>query len=458
MGTVSKQYRVRTRSAWTAVYNLAIPNAILNSVRGAPRGGPGFRIAALLLLVLAGCATNLAATDWNTPEQQLARKIVAASGNGTISVSFDNRSSLGRRDAEIIENGFRSAIESAGARIAKVEQTTTSVKVSLSENLNSYVWVAEVHRGDGETAVVMVSSPRTEKAAGAQDSVPFSIRKSLLWAQDDPILDVAVLEEGSAPTRIAVLSPEKVSLYRLMGGRWQEEQSAAIAHTQPWPRDLRGRLIPAKDHLLDVYLPGITCHSTAGLPVIMSCQGTDDPWPLTSTAFVTGGSAALSSGNASEVPAIRAFFAPTRNFFTGALSSAIGKFTSVPKFYSAAPLAREKSLLWLFNATDGFVHVIDGASDQPERLAWGSDLTSVRTACGAGWQVLATSSDSAAGDSVRAYEIPDRDPVAVSAPVEFPGAISALWTEARGDTAVAVAKNPVTGNYEAYRLAVACNQ
>ena len=458
MGTVSKQYRVRTRSAWTAVYNLAIPNAILNSVRNAPRGGPSFRIAALLLLALAGCATNVGATDWNTPEQQLARKIVAAAGNVAISISFDNRSSLGRRDAEIIENGLRNALESAGARIAKADQTTTSVKISLSENLNSYVWVAEVHRGDIEATVMMVSVPRTERAAGTQDSVPLSIRKSLLWAQDDPILDVAVLEEGSAPTRLAVLSPEKVSLYRLVGGRWQEEQSAAIAHTQPWPRDLRGHLIPAKDHWFDVYLPGIGCRSTAGLPVILNCQGTDDPWPLTSTAFMAGSSPVPSSGSSSEVPAIRAFFAPTRNFFTGALSSAIGKFTSVPNFYSAAPLAREKSLLWLFDATDGFVHLIDGASDQPARLPWGSDLTSVRTACGAGWQVLATSSDAAPGDSVRAYEIPDRDPVAVSAPVDFPGAISALWTEARGDTAVAVAKNPVTGNYEAYRLAVACNQ
>lgn len=437
---------------------MAIPNAILNSERRAPRGEPSFRIAALLLLVLAGCATNVAATDWNTPEQQLARKVVAAAGSATVSVSFDNRSSLGRRDAEIIENGLRSAIESAGARIAKVEQATTSIKISLSENLNSYVWVAEVHRGDEGTTVVMVSVLRTERTTGALDSVPLSIRKSLLWAQDDPILDVAVLEEGSAPDRIAVLSPEKVSLYRLVGSKWQEEQSAAIAHTQPWPRDLRGRLIPAKDHLFDVYLPGVGCRSTASLPVTLNCQGTDDPWPLTSNAFVTGGSPVAGSGNSSEIPAVRAFFTPTRNFFTGALSSAIGKFTNVPKFYSAAPLDREKSLLWLFAATDGFIHILDGASDQPARLAWGSDLASVRTACGAGWQVLATSSDPAAGDSIRAYEIPDLDPVAVSAPVDFRGAISALWTEARGDTAVAIARNPVTGNYEAFRLAVACNQ
>ena len=152
-----------------------------------------------------------------------------------------------------------------------------------------------------------------------------------------------------------------------------------------------------------------------------------------------------------------AFYAPTRNFFTGALTSGIGKFTSVPKFYSAAFLPREKYLLWLFAATDGHVHVIDGVNDQVARFAWGSDLTTVKTACGAGWQVLATSSDASA-DSVRAYEVPDRDPVAVSAAIDFPGAITALWTEAKGDTAIAVAKNRETGSYEAYRLAVVCSQ
>jgi hypothetical protein len=36
--------------------------------------------------------------------------------------------------------------------------------------------------------------------------------------------------------------------------------------------------------------------------------------------------------------------------------------------------------------------------------------------------------------------------------------ITALWTEAKGDTAIAVVKNRETGNYEAFRLAVVCSQ
>ena len=452
---MSNQYRVATRCRQGAVYNLAIPNVTLNPVSRAPCGEQTFRIVVLLFVLLAGFAAIAAAADWNLPEQQLAQKVVAATGAGPLSLTFVNRSSLGRRDAEIIQYGLRSALESAGARFAKTDAAPT-VKISLSENLNSYVWVAEVRRNEDETAVVMVSTPRPEGAGGAQDAVPLSILKIPLWRQTDPILDVAVLDESGAPNRIAVLSPSGVTLYSGHAGAWQAEGSAEIPHAQPWPRDLRGRIILEKDRQFDVFLPGVVCRGMA--PLNLTCLRSDDAWPLTVPAFNSGAApGSPGADSVAAIPPVGAFFAPARNFFTGALTSPIGKFTNVSKFYSAAVLSREKPL-WLFGATDGFVHVIDGTSDQPVRLPWGSDLTSVKTSCGAGWQILATGSDDGSGNSVRAYEIPDRDPLPVSAAVDFPGAISALWTEVKGDTAVAVAKNPVTGNYEAFRLAVACHQ
>ena len=92
----------------------------------------------------------------------------------------------------------------------------------------------------------MVSVPRAESAAVPRMSPCRYLRKISLWTQDDPILDVAVLEESAAPTRIAVLDAEKVSLYRLQGGKWQQEQALGIVHARPWPRDLRGRLMPGE--------------------------------------------------------------------------------------------------------------------------------------------------------------------------------------------------------------------
>ncbi|HEY3973068.1 MAG TPA: hypothetical protein VGM18_08695 [Candidatus Sulfotelmatobacter sp.] len=386
------------------------------------------------------------AADWNVAEQQLARKVVTVTGPGAVALTVQNRSSLARRDSEAVQNGLRSALEGLGVRFVGTDQAAATVAISLSENSTSYVWVAEIHQGAGENAVVMVALPRPEGAVTPHESVPLSLRKTFLWSQDDPILDVAVLEENGTPTRIAVLDANKVGLYRWQAGKWQAEQTLGIVHARPWPRDLRGRLMVAKDHLLDVYLPGETCRASTGVPLTLNCRENDDPWPLVSAGL-------------SGTPAMGAFYAPTRNFFTGVLSPGVGRFKTVAKFYSAAVLPREKYLLWMFAATDGRIHLIDGMSDQPMTANWGSDIASVKTACGAGWQVLASTYDEETGDSLRAYEFPDRDPVAVSAAVDFSGwgLITALWTEPNGETAVAVLRNRETGNYEAFRLAVACN-
>jgi hypothetical protein len=445
------------------------PGVIAGSVSRIRRLAPGLGVAARLGFGILALGMAARAVDWSAPEQQLARKILAVAGAGTVVLTIENRSTLGRRDSEAIQNGLRSALAGVGIRFAGSDRTTSEpaaseasgVRIWLSENATSYVWVAEIRRGAGEPVVVMVSLPRPEGAMPSHESVPLSLRKISLWAQNDAILDVAVLEENATPTRMAVLDAEKIALYRWQAGKWQQEQALAIVHTKPWPRDLRGRLIPAKDHLLDAYLPGIICRSSAGAPVTLSCRETDDPWPLVPAAL-SGGSFSVFP-NAASSPGtptpLGAFYAPTRNFFTGALTPGVGKFTTVPKFYSAAFLPRDRYALWFFATTDERVHMVDGMNDQATAFDWGSDLASVKTSCGAGWQVLATSSETTAGDSVRAYEFPERDPVAVSAAVDFTGGdITELWTEAKADTAIAVARNRETGSYEAFRLAISCSQ
>jgi hypothetical protein len=445
----------------TAVYNSGIPEITRKSVNRASRpAGLELSLYYILMAALLTAAPFASAADWNVAEQQLARKVVAVTGPGAVALIFENRSSLGRRDSDAVQNGMRGALEQLGIHFVKAEQAAAVVTISLSENPTSHVWVAQIRQGANDSAVVMVSVPRSGRSTLSRDTMPISLRKTLLWAQEDPFLDVAVLEESGTPTHIAVLNAESVVIYRNQGGKWQQEQIAEIGHARPWPRDLRGRLILGKDHLLDVYLPALSCQSSAaGSPTTLNCRETDDPWPLAfafnSTVFPSAGSVDRPSpGTATE----SAFFASNRNFFTGVLTPAVGKFSTMPKFYSAAFVPRDKYTLWLFAATDGKLHMIDGMNEQSSKLEWGSDIASVKTACGAGWQVLATTAGAQAQDSVRAYEFPDRDPVAVSAPIDFPGTISALWTESRGDTVTAIVKNREAGSYEAYRLDLACSQ
>src|SRR5438445_12922195 len=195
-----------------------------------------------------------------------------------------------------------------------------------------------------------------------------------------------------------------------------------------------------KDHLFDAFLPGRFCRSTVKGPLALTCYESDDPWPLGTDQFV-----------------LNAFFTPARNYFTGALAPGVGKQTTAPPFYSAAPVPREKYTLWLFAAVDGQLHLLDRITDQRAgKLGWGSDIAAVRSNCGSGWRILATRSGSSSNDSMRAYEFRDREPIPVRDPAELDGAVSALWHGSNGANTIAVLQN--SDRYEAFRLSIDCSR
>jgi len=416
-----------------AVYNRPIAEMQIRS------SGHGGRAGSLLILILLCWSSTSSGAGWTPPAQELARKISAVTGPVSVGIHVTNRSSLSAKDSADVERELQAQLLAVGVQPAKGEQTTT-VEVTLSENALSYVWVAEIRRTGGERSVAMVSVPRRTTPLPVQDLPPMSLRKTPLWRQQTQILDVLVLEEGTSPTRLAVLEPDALTFYRSNKGQWQEEQRSPITYSRTWPRDLRGKLWLRADHGLDAYLPGVICRTGAGTMNGLTCGESGDPWPLSAQA------------------SLGAFFAPTRNFFTGALAPGIGQRTSIAKFYSAALVVRPNTTQWVVAATDGSVHLIDGASDQTLRVAWGSDIAGVRSACGSGSQILVTQAGGGSGDSIRAYEVSERDAAPVSSALDVDGPITALWTEPRNTSAIAVYKDATTEGYEAFRVALGCGQ
>jgi len=394
------------------------------------------------------CASGLGDTA-----RQLAHKIAAASGPGAFALEVTNRSSLDEKSVREVRSALEAQLHVEGVHTTKAEQAMGTVEVVLSESLREYVWTAEIVIGSDEKRVALVSLPRSPTGTSFAAAMPIVLKPTLLLAQEQPMLDVALVEMPGG-SRLLVLDEGAVAIYRHQGanpaGRWELEASLPIAHSRTFPRDLRGRLLLRRDHLFDVYLPGTFCRSSAVAPLTLTCNDSDDPWPLTP-----------------EDGSVRAFFAGARNFFTGALSPGIGKVPNVPSFYSAAALPRSSYTLWVLAAVDGSLHLVDGMVDQVIRgVKWGSDLAAVHSNCGTGTQILVSESenvgrgDSERGsperDGLRAFEIPDRDPVAASAAVEFDGRIVALWLESSGTSATAIVKRKDPGWYEAYRVSVSC--
>jgi hypothetical protein len=401
----------------------------------------GLRLGWLTSFLLATVflPSSLFASNLGDAARQLAHKIASVTGPGAIALEVANRSSLDDKSVREVRIALEAQLRIEGVRAAKADQAMGSVQVTLSESVREYVWAAEIAIGSDEEKVVLVSLARAHSGVTTASAMPVVLRKTFLFAQEQPILDAALVDM-SGGSRLLLLDDSKVAVYHQQAGRWEEEAALAIAHSRTLPRDPRGRLLLRRDHLLDVYLPGTFCRSSAAAQLTLACNDSDDPWPLTA-----------------EDNSVRAFFASARNFFTGALSPGIGKVSAVPSFYSAAALPRSNYTLWLLTAVDGSVHLIDGITDQAIRgLRWGSDLAAVHSSCGTGTQVLVSDSGYPERDTLRAFEVPDRDPVAASSAIEFDGRIVALWPETSGGNAVAIVQREDTGWYEANRVSISC--
>jgi hypothetical protein len=375
--------------------------------------------------------------DWKRPAAQLAEKISSLTGPGVIALEVTNRSSIPAAEVEQIRHLLVSELATSGVRVWQPDQASAMASVTLSENLQSYVWVAQIQQGSAEPSLAIVSLDRPASSVAAQNSPLMVLRATTLLSQPEPILDVAVLE--GSPRRALLLSGTGVSIFDFQEGRWVLAQMLPIVHAAPFPRDLRGRILLQKDHLFDVYLPGVACHGSEAGP--LTCSPSDDPWPLVTADFGLSG-----------------FYTPARNFFTGVFAPGIGKQKSGPPFYSAAPVLKATYVLWVLSGTDAQVHLLDGINQQTaSKLRWGSNLAGIRAACRPDWFVLATSQEERE-DSVQAFGFPDREPLAASQRLPLNGPVQALWSEQNGESVTGVYLNSETGNYEALQLTLACGQ
>lgn len=393
-------------------------------------------------LLLAWGPVCRAAEPWDTPATELAHQIAALTGPGAVSLTIRNNSAITLDEIPAIRRSLLNALSALGVTARPAADAATTVRVTLSQSARQGLWVAEVQQGP-EVRVAMVSVANTAPATKPQGT-PVLLRRTLLFAQAEPILDAQTMALPGNPHSLVVLSPDEIAIYHggESGGAWVKGETFAIAHGRPYARDIRGRLEVDTAGGFKAYLPGVVCsagqqETTAGAGLAVSCADSDDPWP-----------AGLR----------RAFYNSSRNYFTGVTIPSVGG--DAEPFYSLAELPGKNGAATVYSEVGGQFRVSDGASLRPLAGSrdWGSDVVGVQSECGAGAQLLATGSGDAMQDSLIAYEVAGHEAIAVSPPLPLDGQVVALWRTGEPATATMVLKTEQPLQYEAYRVSLVCNQ
>lgn len=376
-------------------------------------------LAALLSLTPVAKADTL-----ENAARQLAQKITGVLPPYVPAfLTVQNASSLSDVQVSDARAALQAALEKAGFKFSADSHSQGQIRVTLSESLAGYLWIAEVRRGDA-SAILMISM-EGGKLEGPRAASSLVIRHELLWEQEDAILDVAFVAKGSDAAEMRVLERGQFSSYSLKGGAWVRTGVTPIPKLSAWPRESRGLLYSGPD-MQGVSLQGEDCRFDARrVTGGWACQPTHAQQP-----FAPGLEAVLNGKKG-------------------------------PRWFSAATLQADGKPAVILSGTDGKsrLYDLDGAEPLATFGGWGSEVASVRSACGSGWQLLVTGKgDWAAPDSIQAFEIRGRQAAAVSVAQEFSGPVTALHSSEDSKSVVAVVKNLVTNHYEAYRLSIACDR
>jgi hypothetical protein len=360
------------------------------------------RFALLILLSVAA-----AAQDLDSAARDFARRIAAGLAGERAAFTLANVSPLGETDVAMVRRALEAELKPPGA---------ASVAVTLSENYQGPVWIAEIRHGDARQFVLAAIDRAPEPAP--QPLV--ALQRELLIETPQPMLDAA---PSSTRESLLVLGAGEIVLYRRRDGRLEPWRGYSVPHTRPWPRDLRGRLIVESD-AFRAFLPGIVCFGKLDPEIAVDCKEADQDWPL-------------------GVDGVR--LALGRNYF---------EHSALAPFFSLAPLASGL----IASGTDGSAKLYDRAlapAGSVEGL--GSELVPIDAGCAAGAIILASvADDEPHSATVRPFEIVGARAAAAGDGITFPGTLEALWPAPGG--AVAISHDPGTRRYAAFRLTVTCRR
>ena len=393
---------------------------------------------------------------WAQAAAELAAQIADLLGPGQAQLTIRNLSAIQSSEIPVIRKLLEQDLKARGVLNGGTESANT-IRVTLSENVRERLWVAEIIEGnvtrvamvhvDAVSAIPAVSS---ERIVLRKEKMPFYFNRSGSMAQNDPILGTLEILND-----VVVLFPDRISTFRFNNGEWVASDSSPIGDRRV-TRDPRGVLLRSQDgYGFDAFSAGVTCSGRVAQTVLDSpgvgeswsirCHTSDDPWPV------------YQNPDAGSPAALKAFYNTARDYFTGVVTPAVG--VDLPPFYSAGMIPRAAGGgAMLLTAIDGKVQVVENGAMRAVAGTrdWGSDFGVVRSGCGSGTQVIASSSGEAANDNLRAFDIPALEAVPMSAPLAMEGTVTALWTATDGKSAMAVVRN-TAGEYEVDRVTALCN-
>jgi hypothetical protein len=391
-------------------------------------------------------------TKWNAPVRMLADKIVdLASTAKTVSLSVENVSSLHLTEVATIRQLLETELGRRHFRLVQEANPEAQVVVTLSEDVDSYIWAAQFRAGSTEQTAIM-SVPRGTTLTQREMETTMTLRRTVVWEGPEPILDFDKVSADATHSTLFVLGINCLLAYRFEQNAQPSKEEAPVPVSLPVPRDPRGRIVSAE-----------STHVTAWLE-LAGCAGFWYPTFQVSCGPNMGNipSTAMHTGEISPEPG-RNYFDPFSPYYSEA-SPPDTKPQQSPASSLRADVDGKTRLYEKSSFPDRLPEATTSLVGQNTLHAsavfdWGDQIVTIVAPCDAAWHVLATGTgDWTQTDHLQIYEIRDREAIPVGQRLELPGPILSLSSSSDLKSARMVSRNLQTGMYEASIVSVSCTE
>jgi hypothetical protein len=226
----------------------------------------------LLLFVSLGAPLAARSATLDESARELARKVAASLvGRSDVCLEMRNSSSLTPEEVARVEQALDAQLQSGGIRVQTDGGTAPCVVVTLSENLKSFVWTAEIRQGDAPP-IFLATTPRPPENRIVSRVMPMKIRGEKYWEGPERILDASVKSDASGQALYLLLLPDGLAI---QNSHNNSVSNVEILSAQSSARDPRGILEQIGNSVLVLLQPKmcsvaldtfslIECHSTEG--------------------------------------------------------------------------------------------------------------------------------------------------------------------------------------------------
>jgi hypothetical protein len=209
---------------------------------------------------------------WSDGVKALAAKIAAAvKPSRAISLDIKNISSLGAADVEAIRKTLEAELQTQGLRIGSAD---AHVEVTLSENGDGYVWVAETRRNakqENSPRVAIVSVGKAKMNSANEKSALLVLSNRRIWDQPSEFLDFLVIETpvNMASSTLMVLEPDRLVYYRSSTPEWRLWETISFPQIGHRSRMVQGGIDAG---VQKVWGPGGECSGELADPARVNCS------------------------------------------------------------------------------------------------------------------------------------------------------------------------------------------